>query len=79
MGCVCVAVKFLQRTRDGESNETATTQMEQHLGEIIAYVEDVIVSCLHYRYVRINAECFCHVNVLKCEFQCLNLLMPYAY
>ena len=54
-------MKFLQRTRDGESNsveilrdldhiETATTQMEQHLGEIIAYVEDVIVSCLHYRY-----------------------------
>ena len=57
-------MKFLQRTRDGESNsveilrdldliETATTQMEQHLGEIIAYVEDVIVSCLHYRYDKI--------------------------
>ena len=41
--CVCVTVKFLQQTRDGESNsveilrdldniETATTQMEQHLG-----------------------------------------------
>ena len=65
-------MKFLQRTRDGESNsveilrdldhiETAATQMEQHLGEIIAYVEDVIVSCLHYRYVHINTEWFYHV------------------
>ena len=56
---VCVTVKFLQRTRDGDSNsveilrdldhiETAATQMEQHLGEIIAYVEDVIVSCIYY-------------------------------
>ena len=53
--CVCVTVKFLQRTRDSESNsveilrdldhiEMAATQMEQHLGEIVTYVEDVIVS-----------------------------------
>ena len=50
-----ILVKFLQRTRDNQSNsveilkdldhiEMAATQMEQHLGEIIAYVEDVIVS-----------------------------------
>ena len=51
-----VTVKFLQQTREAESNsveimrdlnhiEMAATRMEQHLGEIITYVEDVIVSC----------------------------------
>ena len=55
-------MRFLQQTRDGESNsvevlrdldhtEMAATQMEQHLGEIIAYVEDVIISCVYNRYV----------------------------
>ena len=55
-----VAVKFLQRTREAESNsveilrdldhiEMAAVQMEQHLGEIIAYVEEVIVSCINLR------------------------------
>ena len=50
-----VTVRFLQRTREGESNsveilrdldhiESAATQMEQHLGEVITYVENVIVS-----------------------------------
>ena len=60
-------MRFLQQTRDGESNlmdvlrdldhiEMAATYMEQHLGEIIAYVEDVIVSCVYNRYIHITHE-----------------------
>ena len=78
-------MKFLQRTRDSQSNsveilkdldhiEMAATQMEQHLGEIIAYVEDVIVSCtlngyaIYIRHVKWILLC-----IYKVIFEKLNL------
>ena len=78
-------MKFLQRTRDSQSNsveilkdldhiEMAATQMEQHLGVIIAYVEDVIVSCtlngyaIYIRHVKWILLC-----IYKVIFEKLNL------
>ena len=70
-------MKFLQRTRDSQSNsveilkdldhiEMAPTQMEQHLGEIIAYAKDVIVGCWIYAiYILDMLNGYCYVYTLR--------------